>query len=139
MAIKNRAQIIRESNISKFTPLMEKEDIISELFSSSTNLKDKEITMSIDKARVLSDILSSITMESITTKEMLESLYENVSNEDDLKMITESADLIKIVHAKGNYNILDQAKKTRKQKLLKHFTDTAFTIPIKNSCGIKKT
>ena len=96
MEDKSKSQIIRESNISNYIPMMTKENLLISLFSNSDVERDRKIGESLDnkKASVLSDILSSITTEPVTTREMLFNLYSNVKDK--------GSDLINIDEA-GNF------------------------------------
>tara|TARA_B100000927_G_scaffold286057_1_gene276981 strand:+ start:143 stop:6385 length:6243 start_codon:yes stop_codon:yes gene_type:complete len=130
MTEKTKSQLIRESNISTYTSMLSKEDLLIKMFQNSAVVEDKQFGEELKKNKSLatkfSQLLESITLEPITTQQLLKTFYEEAENEEDIKCIEKMGSFVKIVHAE-DYKLLEKPKKIN-NKNYKNLSDTTFVI-----------
>ena len=126
MSEKTKSQIIRESNVATFSPIMSKEDIITELFSAGSE-EDKKIAKSLANnpsyTEKLSDVLEAMTIEPVLTRDVIKKLYDlEKSQNNEGQASRHAGEFIKIVHA-SDYFITTDSKGKRV-----NFSNTNFGI-----------
>lgn len=128
---------LRDSNISEYVNIMSSEDVIKALLQSESAkartvfspdiIEDKPLENNDELIKVLADVFQSLTTKAMTTKEIIEYIYDRYKPEKGVDAITEIddylGDSVKIVHAE-NYKL------TTKNTAIKRLSQAStFNIP----------
>ncbi|NDG53377.1 MAG: hypothetical protein EBY39_10190, partial [Flavobacteriia bacterium] len=113
--MKKVVSFLRDSNISEYTNIMSSEDVIKSLLesqagqqSAQTTFVDETIKDNNELIKILADVFQSLTTKAMTTREIIEYIYDNYKPELGIDVNEELynflGDSIKIVHA-NNYKL----------------------------------
>jgi hypothetical protein len=126
----NTSKIIKESKLGKYTNIMSRDILVQKLLSTNTNLPSGStlggLVASPDanakSLQAAADLIQSITIDNMTTKEIIEYMYKNF-NKDEIDYVSS---FIKILHAE-DYNFNNQNADSE-IKEIKTFKQTPFSM-----------